>query len=129
MREGGGLKSIKEAISRLNCDNVLECFFGLNQSDVSLYLLLLTSGEMKIEEMSRVLKKAENSVYRSLQKLMLAGIVIREKKIIEGGGYFYVYKALPIREVVKEMKKLLKVWNRKISEAIEEFEKKYGEAK
>ena len=121
------MKSIREAISRLNCDNVLECFFGLNQSDVSLYLLLLTSGEMRIEEISRALKKAENSVYRSLQKLMLAGVVIREKRIIEGGGYFYVYRALPAKDVAEEMRKLLSVWCEKITEAIEEFERKYGE--
>ena len=123
------MKSIKEAISRLNCDNILECFFGLNQSDISLYFLLLSSGEMKIDEISKVLKKAENSVYRSLQKLMLAGIVIREKKIIEGGGYFYVYRAIPAREVAEEMRKLLSAWNKKMSEAIEQFERKYGGAK
>ncbi len=120
------MKSIKEAISRLNCDNVLECFFGLNQSDVSLYLLLLSSGEMKIEDLSKASGKAENSVYRSLQKLMLAGIVVREKRLIEGGGYYYTYRAVPAREVAKTMREMLAVWNSKILEAIDEFERKYG---
>ncbi len=121
------MKTIKDSISTLNCDNVLECFFGVNESDVEIYRILLSKGEKKIEEISTISGKSENAIYKSLQKLMLAGIVIREKKLLRGGGYFYTYKAVSPHEVGEQMKKVLDAWYAKVVDAIEEFMRKYGE--
>jgi len=120
------MKTIKDSITTLNCDNVLECFFGVNESDVEIYRILLTEGEKKIEEISSISGKSENTTYKSLQKLMLAGIVIRERKLLRGGGYYYTYKAVSPKEVGEQMRRTLDNWYDKVVDAIEEFIRKYG---
>jgi predicted transcriptional regulator len=115
------MKSIKEAIDRLNCDNVLECFYGLNEADIAIFNTLRKLGPTRIEKISREIKKGENAVYKSLQKMMMAGIVVREKKTIEDGGYYYVYRAENIERMVQEMLNLLERWYRRMKEVIEEF--------
>lgn len=120
------MKGLKEAISNLSCENILECFYGLNESDILTYQLLANKGELRIEEISRHFRKSENTVYKSLQKLMMAGIVLRDKKVIRGGGYYYTYKALSPLEVAEDMEKILKEWCVKVRNTIEEFREKYG---
>ncbi len=120
------MKTIRDSIITLSCENVLECFYGINESDVEIYRILLTEGEKKIEEISLIAGKSENTTYKSLQKLMLAGIVIREKRLIRGGGYYYTYKAVSPDDVADEMKRTLDSWYKRVVETIEEFRRKYG---
>ncbi len=120
------MKGLKEAIANLSCESILECFYGLNESDIQTYFLLANSGELKIEEISRHFKKSENTVYKSLQKLMMAGIVLREKRVIRGGGYYYTYRALPPLKVAEDMERILKEWCVKVRKTIGEFRKVYG---
>jgi len=121
------VRGLKESISNLSCENILECFYGLNESDIQTYKLLISRGELRIEEISRESGKSENTVYKSLQKLMIAGIVLRDKKVIRGGGYYYTYKALSPPEVADDMERILREWCVKVRNTIEEFRSKYGE--
>jgi len=105
----------------LNCNNVLECFFGLNEADISIFHTLRKLGATRIEKLSKETGKRENSVYKSLQKMMMAGIVIREKKTIEDGGYYYVYRAEDVDKMAREMLDLLERWYSRMKEVIEEF--------
>jgi predicted transcriptional regulator len=115
------MKSIKEAIDRLNCDNVLECFYGLNESDINLFKTLRELGATKIDVLSRKLGKGENSVYKSLQKMMVAGVVVREKKTIDDGGYYYIYRAETAEKLAEEMNSLLDRWYLRMKQVIREF--------
>ena len=58
------MKTIKDSISILSCDNVLECFYGINESDTEIYRILLSEGEKKIEKISSIAGKSENTVYK-----------------------------------------------------------------
>ncbi|AGK60691.1 putative transcriptional regulator [Archaeoglobus sulfaticallidus PM70-1] len=115
------MKSIKEALTRLNCDNVLECLYGMNEADIIVFKTLVKLRGAKIDTLSKTLGRRENSVYKSLQKLMLAGIVTRDKKTINDGGYYYIYKPVDVEELAKEMIKLLDDWYRRMREVIDEF--------
>ncbi|HDD35871.1 MAG TPA: TrmB family transcriptional regulator [Archaeoglobus veneficus] len=119
------MRSIKEMLMNLNCKNFLECFYGLNESDIDVFRILVQLREAKIDELSKALKKSENSVYKSLQKLLMAGLVIRDKKLIEGGGYYYTYKPSNLDEVVAEMHKVIDAWYVKIKSTIDEFAKEF----
>ena len=59
--------------------------------------------------------------YKSLQKLMIAGLVVRDKRLIDGGGYYYAYRPVDMEEITVEMHKTIDVWYAKIKETIEEF--------
>jgi len=115
------MKSIKEAISRLNCDNILECFYGLNEADIHIFKTLRSLGAAKIDVLSKNLGKGENSVYKSLQKMMVAGLVLREKKTIDDGGYYYLYRAESAERLASEMNTLLDRWYFKMKQVIQEF--------
>ncbi len=120
------MKTIRDSLTILSCDNVLECFYGINESDIEIYRILLFGGPKKIEEISSMAGKSENTTYKSLQKLMMAGIVIREKRLIKGGGYYYTYRAVNPEQVANEMREILESWYRKVVDTIEEFRRKYG---
>jgi|Deesub1362A_J573_1020465.scaffolds.fasta_scaffold00028_69 predicted transcriptional regulator len=115
------MKSIKEAISRLNCDNVLECFYGLNEADIQVFKTLRRLKSSKIDVLSKELGKGENSIYKSLQKMMVAGLVIREKKTIDDGGYYYLYSVESTEKLVDEMNSLLDRWYFRMKKVIQEF--------
>ncbi|MBO8182262.1 MAG: TrmB family transcriptional regulator [Archaeoglobus sp.] len=115
------MKSIKEAINRLNCDNVLECFYGLNEADIHVFKTLRRLGSAKIDTLSKSLGKGENSVYKSLQKMMVAGLVMREKKTIDDGGYYYLYRAETPDRLASEMNALLDRWYFRMKQVIQEF--------
>ncbi len=115
------MKSIKEAISRLNCDNVLECFYGLNEADIQVFKTLRRLKASKIDILSKELRKGENSIYKSLQKMMVAGLVTREKKTIDDGGYYYLYSVESTEKLANEMNSLLDRWYYRMKKVIQEF--------
>ncbi len=118
------MKSLVEAISLLRCDNVLECFFGLNELDVSIYRALL-GDPMKSQDIAKIVGRGENAVYKSLQKLLICGLVVREKRCSDGGGYYYVYSAVKPKDVAEKMRRSVEELRKKLLRAVDEFEQSF----
>ncbi len=118
------MRSILEAISLLRCDNVLECFFGLNELDVSIYRALL-GRSMRSQEVAKKVGRGENAVYKSLQKLLMCGLVVREKKCADGGGYYYVYSAVKPEKIAERMRNSVEELRRKLLRAVDDFESSF----
>jgi len=118
------MKGLKEIITSLSCDNILECFYGLNEVDTAIYSTLLRKKEAKIEEISVEVKRGENAVYKSLQKLVMSGVATREKRVLDGGGYYYIYRPVPPDAVAEDMERMLETWYRRVKETIREFSRK-----
>lgn len=97
---------LKQISNSMDCNSIFECFFGLNSEDVRVYFALL-NGLERIEDLSSALGKKESSVYKSLQKLMIVGLAYREKRMLPGGGYFFVYRAMPKEFVAREIESLM----------------------
>lgn len=114
------MMSLKQITKALDCSSILQCFFGLNSEDIRVYEAL-THGFEKVEEISKFVGKKENSVYKSLQKLMISGLAYREKRVIEGGGYYFVYKAMPKEIIAKEIEDVLKELCEKVRNLIRDF--------
>ena len=123
-REVDKMKGLREMIASLSCENILECFYGLNEVDIAIYSTLLRKREARIEEISSAVKRGENAVYKSLQKLVVSGVATREKRVLESGGYYYVYRPIPPDAVAQDMERMLEVWYRRIKETIREFSRK-----
>ncbi|AEA46235.1 helix-turn-helix domain-containing protein [Archaeoglobus veneficus] len=121
------MMSIREAITALSCENVLECFFGLNEFDILIYRTLLKLGGARIEQLAETIEKSENTIYKSLQKLMLCGLVFREKKTIEAGGYYYIYMPVEPERVAEKMRKMLGELCKRVDTAINEFVTEFRE--
>ncbi|MDI9611253.1 MAG: helix-turn-helix domain-containing protein [Archaeoglobaceae archaeon] len=101
----------------MDCNSIFECFFGLNSEDVRVYFALL-QGIERIEELGSALGKKESSIYKSLQKLLIAGLAYREKKTIPGGGYYFIYRAVPKEVVAKEIENLLDEFYEKVKKLL-----------
>src|SRR5215208_3658881 len=51
---------------------------------------------MTLEELGKKVNRDKSTVFKSLQKLVLLGIVNKDTKTINGGGYYHVYSAIDI---------------------------------
>ncbi len=114
------MKSIKEMVSTLNCGNMLECVFGLAPVDVRVYEALL-QGMERIEEISKAVGKGESAVYKSLQRLLIAGMAYRIKMPLEGGGYYFIYKPAPKERVAEEVDRVIQELCLRVKKTLEEF--------
>jgi predicted transcriptional regulator len=67
--------------------DLLCCAFGLRSSEIDVYFSLL-GGTRTVEDLERKIDRDRSTVQRILQKLDRKGLIEREKKRIERGGYF-----------------------------------------
>ena len=114
------MMTIKEMARNLDCRGVLQCFFGLNSEDIKVYEAI-EKGFERIEEISAHLGKNSNAVYKSIQKLLISGLVYREKKVLEGGGYCFVYRPIPREEVAREVESILDEFCTKVRQMLRDF--------
>ena len=49
---------------------------------------------MTLENIVKEVDRDKSTVFRSLQKIVVLGICIKETKTIKEGGYFHVYSAI-----------------------------------
>ncbi len=115
------MKSMREMLTTLSCNNLFECVFGLNSVDTKVYMTLCDLESGRVDEISKILDKGENTVYKSLQKLVMAGLVYREKVVFEGGGYCFIYRPVPLRDVMKEVLRIVDEFCVRVREVVEEF--------
>jgi predicted transcriptional regulator len=108
------------------CEDVISCFFNLNEFELTLYLKLVTDGPRRSDDLAKKVKKDSTTVYRGLQKLISCGLCFRETKNIERGGYYHVYSAFDPKLVKKKIKECIEQWNTNMDMAMKEFDKKFG---
>ncbi len=114
------MRSLKEMVSTLNCGNLLECVLGLTPADVMVYHALL-EGKERVEEISEAVGRGESAVYKSLQRLLIAGMAYRVKMPLHGGGYYFIYKPAPKEKVAEEVEKIVNMLLERVKKSLEEF--------
>lgn len=108
----------------MDCRELMECVFDINDNDIKLYKFLIGK-QMKVEDIAKIFKKDRSTIQRSLKKLSDCMLVEREKKIIDKGGYYYIYTAVPPNEAKNLIKICLNNWYEKMIDAVENFEKDF----
>jgi predicted transcriptional regulator len=101
------------------CKDVLKCLFGLGEFELTVYKGLCELGTCRADELAPYLNKDRNTVYRSLQKLVLANIVVKETGTLKRGGHFHRYTAVPPEEIHEKIKSCTDEWFERIKLAIE----------
>jgi len=99
-------------LEELNCENLLGCFYNLNDLDRKVYFLLTRSrSPLTNDDIAKALKKDKTAVYRSLQKLLTCGLISKTKKTYEKRpSYNYLYQAVDLRIVKKRLREDLERW-------------------
>lgn len=115
--------SIPEMLrANFNCDDVAKCILGLKDLDLQAYKLLLVNGPMTAEKLGKLLDRERSTSYRSLQNLISCGLVYRESRSIDVGGYYYEYVAIDPDSVKKMMQDNIDDWYKKVSSLIDNID-------
>lgn len=121
----GSLKDQLENNSE--CENILECLYGLKQLDKKCYKLLLNSDKpLSATEISNSVNRDDSTVHRSLNRLRDNQLISRAKRSLDSRGYEYLFEANNPDEVSQDMRKLINDWNEMINDLVDEFENKYS---
>jgi predicted transcriptional regulator len=112
--------SIHEMIrANFRYEDLIKFVFGLKSLDLETYKALLKHGHLTSEKLGEIINRERSTAYRSLQNLITCGIVYRETKSIEGGGYYYEYVAIEQSELKGMVKKNIDEWYRQMNLLIE----------
>ena len=107
------------------CEDVMQCFFNLNEFEMKLYTTLLKSGPKKSDDLAKKVNKDSTTVYRGLQKLISCGMCYRETKTIKRGGYYHVYSSVSPEILRNKILECIKKWNVNMEKALKEFDSKF----
>lgn len=113
---------LPEKISEVNtCHDLVQCAFSLGEFEVDVYDKLLQIGPLRADVLATKIGKDRSTVYRALQKLMTCGMVYRETKSIERGGYYHVYRAISRDMLRGRLEKCVEDWYARMQEVLTKF--------
>jgi predicted transcriptional regulator len=104
-----------------SCHDLVQCAFSLAEFEVEVYYRLSQSGPLRTDELASKMGKDRSTVYRALQKLMTCGMVYRETKSIERGGYFHVYEAIGKELLRERLDRCVNDWYANMQEVLSRF--------
>ena len=112
----------------MQCEGLLECFHSLKQIDREVFQIMNESGEpLTVDEIAEEVDRERSTAYRSVQRLMQAGIVTKQQVNYDQGGYYHVYLPRNASEVTQEMQRMLNDWYAQMGQLIGEFDEKYSD--
>ena len=121
-------QSISEILkSTHKCDDIVKCVLGLKELDLTTYKNLVKGGRMTVEKLSELLGRERSTTYRSLQNLLSCGLVHRETRSIESGGYFYEYIAEDPCTMKEMIKSNVDDWYAKMQDIITDMDDSFLE--
>lgn len=101
--------------------HVLACVFGIQDHESRTYLVLLEYPGSTVAELAETLDRDRSNVNRSLSTLLEKGLVERERRLLDPGGYVYQYTAVPLPEAKEMLHTALDEWVESVHTAIDEF--------
>lgn len=102
---------------------ILKCALDISCLEMEVYTHLLKKPGMSVDDLANSVNKDKSTVYKALQNLTNKGLVLREYRILRGGGYKYIYKPTPFSNLKKTISNSLDNWIQRISELLNEVEK------
>lgn len=120
-------KSLEQQLENVtDCENILNCLYGLNDLDIKCYTFLLDKNKaLSATELSQELNRHTSTIHRSLDRLEEHNLITKEKQSLDTQGYEYRFSSIPPEEVSQNMEELIKKWNNMATGLITEFEEKY----
>lgn len=104
---------------RLTCADVVQCAFDLGGQDVRVYEVVNNLGAARTEDVAKAVGKDASVVYRNLQKLVGCGVLVKTKRTLDEGGYYFVYEPVPKAQVKRTLKACVDDWHAQMLGAID----------
>jgi predicted transcriptional regulator len=112
----------------MECEGLLECFYGLTELDRRVFGRLVESTEpLTVDEIAATVDRERSTAYRSVERLRDAGLLEKEQVSYETGSYCHVYQPAPADTVAGQLQRELNDWYAQMGRLIEEFREKYGD--
>ncbi|WP_253738664.1 helix-turn-helix domain-containing protein [Halohasta salina] len=122
--------AIREYLGReMVCEGLLECMFGLTGLDREVFVLLTDHAEpLTVDEIAAGVGRERSTAYRSVQRLIDAGLVRKEQINYEQGGYCHVFRPTDPDEIADDMQRMLNDWYAQMGQLVDEFRTRYDTA-
>jgi predicted transcriptional regulator len=112
----------------MECEGLLECFYGLTELDRAVFGVLARETEpLTVDEVAEAVGRERSTAYRSIQRLVDAGVVRKEQVNYEQGGYYHVFELEGSDEVAGQLQRMLNDWYAKMGQLIGEFRETYDD--
>lgn len=119
-------------LTRLNA-TVKDLFiqlYDLAPLDMDILFMLIAANNVKndddkpmtLDGISEAVDRDRSTIFRSLQKLVSLGLVVKETKTIKEGGYFHVYSAVDMETFKAETEKRVKDLQKSLDRLLKKFE-------
>lgn len=102
-------------------EEVMRCVFGIQDHEARLYVELLGAPDSTVAELADAVDRDRSNVNRGLSTLREKGLAERERRLLDGGGHVYQYRATPVEEARELMHETLEGWAAYVHERIDEF--------
>jgi predicted transcriptional regulator len=113
------------ALTRIN-STVKELFiylYDLSPLDLDLLFIMIKEAKpLTLEQLSNMADRDKSTVFRSVQKLVTAGICIKETRTIREGGYYHVYSAVDMQTFKAETEMRVKDLQKSLDRLMKKFE-------
>lgn len=103
-------------------ETVMSCVFGIEDHETRTYLALRDQPGSTIDELAEPLDRDRSTVNRAMTTLHERGLVRRDRRLLDGGGYVYQYTAVALPEVKELLHEALDAWTETVHDAIEDFD-------
>ncbi|WP_253739017.1 helix-turn-helix domain-containing protein [Halohasta salina] len=98
---------------------VAQTVLGLRSQDLATYDAVSSQPGASTKELAAELDRDRSNVNRSLTRLDEAGLVCRQRRLLESGGYFYAYFAEPSETVTNRLREALDRWTEAAASTID----------
>lgn len=103
-------------------DEVMSCVFGIDDHETRAYLVLCQQPGSTIAELAAALERDRSTANRSLSTLHDRGLVRRDRRLLDGGGYVYQYTAVALPQTKAMLHEALDAWTATVHDVIDEFD-------
>ena len=101
--------------------HILSCVFGIQDHESRTYLVLRDHPGSTVAELASTLDRDRSNVNRSLSTLREKGLVERQRRLLDSGGYVYQYTAIDLEETKQLLHDALDSWVGTVHEQIDDF--------
>lgn len=97
--------------------------YDLSPMELDLLLILNRNGSpLTLDQISQEADRDRTTVFKSLQKLVKAGICNKETKTMKDGGYYHIYSAIDIKTFKIETQKRVNELKEGLDRILKKFE-------
>ncbi|MGC9307652.1 MAG: helix-turn-helix domain-containing protein [Thermoplasmatota archaeon] len=108
----------------LQCGDMLCLLFDLTQRDMDVYRHLLQQ-EQRAEDIAAAMHKDRSTIHRSLRRLVDGGFCTRERRLVDGGGRYFVYRAVPPDQVKEHVRSCIEGWYERMHRTLDHFTEEF----